>query len=136
MPSTTAHLLCLGCRQHAFCHLGNCSVGRFGLRVRQRLRCQAANGLEYVVVSPVRVFHRLSVFSCVLFHCLPVFLNHSTDDICGLLDICSEQQIRSIADGIVAQGMDKLGYQWVTLDGALSCVAFKFSHGRSLIASW
>jgi alpha-galactosidase len=43
-----------------------------------------------------------------------------TDDFCGLVDICTEQEIRSVADGIVAQGLDKLGYIYLNLDDCWS----------------
>eukprot|EP00605_Chrysophyceae_sp_TOSAG23-4_P001640 GSChrysophyteH1.ASY1.ANO1.1801.1 assembled CDS len=39
-----------------------------------------------------------------------------TDDICGLLDICTEREIMKRADAMVEQGMDKLGYKWLFLD--------------------
>ena len=39
-----------------------------------------------------------------------------TDDACGLLDICTEREIKKRADAMVEQGMDKLGYKWLFLD--------------------
>ncbi len=35
-----------------------------------------------------------------------------TQDICGLIDICTDSEIRSVADSIVEQGLDELGYNW------------------------
>lgn len=43
-----------------------------------------------------------------------------TDDLCGALDFCSEAEIRSIADAIVAEGLDKLGYEYVNMDDCWS----------------
>lgn len=37
-----------------------------------------------------------------------------TDDLCGLIDKCTDSEIRSVADAMVAQGMDKLGYEYVS----------------------
>lgn len=31
-------------------------------------------------------------------------------------DVCSEQEVKSVADAIVANGLDKLGYRWILLD--------------------
>lgn len=39
-----------------------------------------------------------------------------TEDLCGARDICTEKLVREIADAIVSQGLDKLGYQYVTMD--------------------
>ena len=38
-----------------------------------------------------------------------------TDDFCGLLDLCFEQEIHDIADAMVANGMLKLGYKLILL---------------------
>lgn len=38
-----------------------------------------------------------------------------TDDACGALDICTEQEIMSVADAIVEQGLDKLGYEYINM---------------------
>ncbi len=43
-----------------------------------------------------------------------------TDDACGALDYCTEFLAKSIADAIVEQGLDKLGYQYVNLDDCWS----------------
>lgn len=39
-----------------------------------------------------------------------------TDDFCGLLDWCSEQEVRSVVDAMVSSGMRDLGYKLVLLD--------------------
>ena len=39
-----------------------------------------------------------------------------TDDLCGLIDKCTQQEIQSIADAFVSTGMTKLGYKWLVLD--------------------
>ena len=38
----------------------------------------------------------------------------------GLLDRCYAHEIKSVADAIVAQGLDKLGYQYVNMDDCWS----------------
>ena len=38
-------------------------------------------------------------------------------------DPCSEAMVKSIADSIVEQGMDKLGYKYVCLDDCVSLCA-------------
>jgi len=43
-----------------------------------------------------------------------------TDDACGALDICTEKEVKSVAQSIVTQGLDKLGYQYVNLDDCWS----------------
>jgi alpha-galactosidase len=43
-----------------------------------------------------------------------------TDDICGLIDRCSEKLVKSIADALVAEGLDKLGYKYVNMDDCWS----------------
>src|SRR5687768_18448923 len=43
-----------------------------------------------------------------------------TDDLCGAIDKCTDAEIRSVAKAMVDQGLDKLGYQWVTLDDCWS----------------
>jgi len=43
-----------------------------------------------------------------------------TDDACGALDYCNEWLIKSVVDGIVDQGLDKLGYQFISLDDCWS----------------
>eukprot|EP01147_Barroeca_monosierra_P006997 gene6997-7629_t len=43
-----------------------------------------------------------------------------TDDLCGAIDYCAEQEIRSVADSIVEQGLDKLGYRYINLDDCWS----------------
>lgn len=39
-----------------------------------------------------------------------------TEDLCGLLDRCTESEIMKRADALVEQGMDKMGYKWLFLD--------------------
>eukprot|EP00045_Choanoeca_perplexa_P006845 m.59304 g.59304 ORF g.59304 m.59304 type:complete len:410 (-) comp13816_c0_seq3:32-1261(-) len=43
-----------------------------------------------------------------------------TDDACGLRDICTETEIKSVVDSIVSQGLDKLGYQYINMDDCWS----------------
>jgi alpha-galactosidase len=38
-----------------------------------------------------------------------------TDDACGLIDKCTEAEIMSVADAIVAQGLDQLGYRYINM---------------------
>ncbi len=38
-----------------------------------------------------------------------------TDDLCGALDVCTEKEVKSVVDAIVAQGLDKLGYKYINL---------------------
>ena len=45
-----------------------------------------------------------------------LFKLRCTEDLCGLKDICDEKLVRSIADAIKDQGLDELGYKYVTLD--------------------
>lgn len=70
-----------------------------------------------------------------------------TDDVCGLLDICTESEVHSIADAIVAQGLDKLGYTYVNLDdcwsattraadGSLQPNAAQFPSGMKALADY
>jgi alpha-galactosidase len=50
--------------------------------------------------------------------------NHRcTDDLCGVIDVCTQQEIMSVADAIVAQGLDKLGYQYVLMDDCWSATS-------------
>jgi len=39
-----------------------------------------------------------------------------TDDLCGVLDRCTEKEVKSIADALVDSGMKDLGYEYVLLD--------------------
>jgi alpha-galactosidase len=39
-----------------------------------------------------------------------------TDDYCGLLDFCNEEEIHEIADSLVSTGMSALGYKTILLD--------------------
>jgi alpha-galactosidase len=39
-----------------------------------------------------------------------------TDDLCGLLDRCTEAEVHSIADAISSNGMKELGYEYINLD--------------------
>jgi hypothetical protein len=39
-----------------------------------------------------------------------------TDDYCGLLDYCFEEEIHEIADALVSSGMRDAGYSLVLLD--------------------
>jgi hypothetical protein len=39
-----------------------------------------------------------------------------TEDVCGLLDYCTESEIRDIADAMVAQGMRRLNYSLILLE--------------------
>jgi alpha-galactosidase len=39
-----------------------------------------------------------------------------TDDLCGLIDVCTEKEVKSVADAMIAQGLDKLGYTTLLLD--------------------
>jgi alpha-galactosidase len=43
-----------------------------------------------------------------------------TDDVCGLLDICTESEVKSIADSLVSSGMRELGYRHILLDDCWS----------------
>ncbi|EDQ92942.1 uncharacterized protein MONBRDRAFT_30876 [Monosiga brevicollis MX1] len=43
-----------------------------------------------------------------------------TDDACGALDICTEKEIMSVVDGIIEQGLDKLGYKYINMDDCWS----------------
>lgn len=43
-----------------------------------------------------------------------------TDDICGIIDKCTETEIMSVADAIVSQGLDKLGYKYIVMDDCWS----------------
>ena len=40
----------------------------------------------------------------------------STDDYCGLLDLCFEQELHEIADALVSTGMKDLNYTTLLLD--------------------
>jgi hypothetical protein len=40
-------------------------------------------------------------------------------DACGLRDICTETEIKSVVDAIVDQGLDKLGYKFINMYEAL-----------------
>ena len=42
---------------------------------------------------------------------LPSSRSLSSDDYCGLLDLCFEEEIHEVADAMVANGMLKLGYK-------------------------
>lgn len=67
-------------------------------------------GQEYVVHG--RHVRAVAVHSCCLAHSTAIVSSlHS----CGALDICTEDEVKSVADGIVSQGLDKLGYQWITV---------------------
>lgn len=46
-----------------------------------------------------------------------------TDDVCGLRDKCDEALIRSVADAMAAQGLHKLGYEYVNMDDCWSDTA-------------
>jgi len=70
-----------------------------------------------------------------------------TDDLCGALDICTEYEVKSIADAIVSQGLDKLGYNYVNLDdcwsdtkrdaqGRLQPVQWQFPSGMKALADY
>lgn len=72
-----------------------------------------------------------------------------TDGFCNLVgkDICNEKLVQSIADSFVAQGMDKLGYEYVTLDdcwssttrddlGSLQADPKKFPNGLKPVADY
>mmetsp|Transcript_11772 Transcript_11772/g.14224 ORF Transcript_11772/g.14224 Transcript_11772/m.14224 type:complete len:428 (+) Transcript_11772:68-1351(+) len=39
-----------------------------------------------------------------------------TDDICGLIDRCTESEVHSVADAISSNGMKELGYEYINLD--------------------
>jgi alpha-galactosidase len=39
-----------------------------------------------------------------------------TDDLCGLIDICTEKEIKKRADALVDSGLAELGYTWIFLD--------------------
>lgn len=43
-----------------------------------------------------------------------------TDDLCGVIDKCTQSEIMSVADAIVAQGLDKLGYEYLVMDDCWS----------------
>lgn len=49
----------------------------------------------------------------------------STDDYCGLLDLCFEKEIHEIADALVSTGMRELNYTTLLLDdcGSPQCLA-------------
>jgi hypothetical protein len=72
-----------------------------------------------------------------------------TDGFCNLVgkDICNEALVKSIADSIVSQGMDKLGYHYVNLDdcwslptrnatGHLQADPTKFPNGLGAVTSY
>ncbi len=39
-----------------------------------------------------------------------------TDDACGIIDICTETEVKSVVDAIVAEGLHDLGYKYICLD--------------------
>ena len=39
-----------------------------------------------------------------------------TDDLCGLIDHCTETEVKSVADALVSSGLKDLGYTYVNLD--------------------
>lgn len=43
-----------------------------------------------------------------------------TDDICGLRDVCTAKEVMSVADAIVSEGLDKLGYNYLVMDDCWS----------------
>jgi len=43
-----------------------------------------------------------------------------TDDLCGLLDICTEKEVLSVANALVDEGMYDLGYTFINLDDCWS----------------
>ncbi len=51
-----------------------------------------------------------------------------TDDVCGLLDLCFEAEVRSIADAMVSQGMRRLNYSLILLE----CVSAQQRRGHRL----
>mmetsp|Transcript_30808 Transcript_30808/g.60115 ORF Transcript_30808/g.60115 Transcript_30808/m.60115 type:complete len:394 (-) Transcript_30808:320-1501(-) len=70
-----------------------------------------------------------------------------TDDLCGLVDRCSDALVSSIADAFVEQGLDKLGYSFVNMDdcwsaktrdasGNLVANAARFPRGMSGLAKY
>ena len=38
-----------------------------------------------------------------------------TDDLCGLIDHCTEKEVKSVADAMVSSGLADLGYTYVSL---------------------
>jgi alpha-galactosidase len=70
-----------------------------------------------------------------------------TEDLCGLLDICTEREIKKRADAMVEQGMVELGYNWIFLDdcwaakerdseGRLQGEPKQFPHGMKALADY
>lgn len=57
-----------------------------------------------------------------------------TDDLCGLIDKCTQAEIQSIADAFVSTGMTKLGYEWLVLDVRCGC-ARAGAHVHARVAS-
>ncbi len=43
-----------------------------------------------------------------------------TDDLCGLVDLCFEEEVKSLADAMVSNGMAALGYEYINLDDCWS----------------
>lgn len=56
----------------------------------------------------------------------------STDDYCGLLDLCFEKELHEIADALVSTGMRELNYTTILLDDC-AC-ALKVQARRTLSA--
>lgn len=70
-----------------------------------------------------------------------------TDDACGLVDKCTESEIRSVARAMIDNGMHKLGYQWINMDdcwsdttrnatGHLQANAKQFPNGLKPVADY
>jgi alpha-galactosidase len=52
----------------------------------------------------------------------------------GLLDRCYAHEIKSVADAMVEQGLDKLGYQYVNMDDCWSATS-RDSNGQLQVTS-
>ena len=52
----------------------------------------------------------------------------------GLLDHCYAHEIKSVADAMVEQGLDKLGYQYVNMDDCWSATS-RDSNGQLQVTS-
>eukprot|EP00053_Salpingoeca_punica_P011449 m.102032 g.102032 ORF g.102032 m.102032 type:complete len:418 (-) comp15676_c0_seq1:288-1541(-) len=84
--------------------------------------------------GPALLVLAVAVAACVLGLCQPAAAYNNglgrlppmgwntwcTEDLCGARDVCTEELIMSTADGIVAQGLDKLGYTYLNMDDCWS----------------
>ena len=114
-------------------------VGDCGCRcVDDVVICSSRRGARCVTALPWCFVCCVLPLTCTAHVChppsapLPLPLQ---DDICGLIDKCTENEVLTSAEAMVSSGMHSLGYEWIWLGPSVMTVSVILSHSVSFCLS-